>query len=88
MIRSVLIMVDPIARRPGLRAARGHPAGWHRVGRVPGARPLPSAKTLSQEHGIAIGTAMKAFDLLKAEGLIRTVPGRGMWVVPQDPDGE
>jgi DNA-binding GntR family transcriptional regulator len=37
-----------------------------------------------QEHGIAGGTADRAVDLLKAEGLVRTVPGRGIYVVPED----
>jgi DNA-binding transcriptional regulator YhcF (GntR family) len=42
---------------------------------------VPSAKTLSQQHGIAIGTVMRAFDVLRDEGLIRSVPGRGMFVI-------
>jgi DNA-binding transcriptional regulator YhcF (GntR family) len=42
---------------------------------------VPSAKTLSQQHGIAVGTVMRAFDVLRDEGLIRSVPGRGMFVV-------
>jgi GntR family transcriptional regulator len=47
-------------------------------------RPIPSKKTLMQEHGIAGGTVDKAVDLLKTEGLVRTVPGRGIYVVPPD----
>lgn len=43
--------------------------------------PLPSAKTLAQEHGIAIGTVTRAVDVLREEGLVRTIPGRGVWVV-------
>ena len=46
--------------------------------------PLPSAKTLAQEHGIAIGTVTKAVDVLREEGLVRTIPGRGVWVVERD----
>jgi DNA-binding transcriptional regulator YhcF (GntR family) len=42
---------------------------------------VPSAKTLSQQHGIAVGTVMRAFDVLRDEGLIRSVPGRGMFVI-------
>jgi len=39
------------------------------------------AKTLAQEHGIAIGTVTRAVDVLREEGLVRTIPGRGVWVV-------
>jgi DNA-binding transcriptional regulator YhcF (GntR family) len=42
---------------------------------------VPSAKTLSQQHGIAVGTVMRAFDVLRDERLIRSVPGRGMFVI-------
>jgi GntR family transcriptional regulator len=52
-------------------------------GEIPPRTPLPSAKTLSQQHGIAVGTVMRAFDVLRAEGLVRTVAGRGVWVVDQ-----
>jgi len=50
-------------------------------GKFPPRTPLPSAKTLAQEHGIAIGTVTKAVDVLREEGLVRTIPGRGVWVV-------
>jgi DNA-binding GntR family transcriptional regulator len=43
-------------------------------------RPVPSKRTLTQEHGIAGGTVDKAMDLLRAEGLIKTVPGKGLFV--------
>jgi GntR family transcriptional regulator len=46
-------------------------------------RPLPSYTTLMQEHGIARGTAEKAVQVLRDEGLVRTVPGRGVYVVPR-----
>jgi DNA-binding GntR family transcriptional regulator len=28
---------------------------------------------------------MRAFDVLRAEGLVRTIPGRGVWVIEQEP---
>ncbi len=43
---------------------------------------LPSVKTLTQEYGIAQGTAERAFAMLRAEGLIRSTMGRGHFVVP------
>ena len=47
-------------------------------------RRMPSIKDLMQEFGIAQGTAERAFQVLKDEGLVRVVIGRGHWVVPPD----
>jgi GntR family transcriptional regulator len=49
-------------------------------GDFPPRTPLPSAKTLTQEFGIAMGTVEKAMRVLRGEGLIVAVPGRGMYV--------
>lgn len=46
-------------------------------------QPLPSIKTLAQEYEVAKGTAEKALGVLREEGLVRTVPGRGIYVVPR-----
>lgn len=46
-------------------------------------RPLPSYMTLMQEHGVARGTAAKAVQVLVNEGLVRIVPGRGVYVIPK-----
>lgn len=45
-------------------------------------RPIPSKATLMQEYSIAGGTIDRAVAVLKAEGLVKTVPGRGIYVVP------
>ena len=77
-------MIDPLAGRPAYQQLADLLREGITSGSYPPRTPLPSAKTLAQEHGIAVGTVMRAFDLLVGEGLIRNVPGRGMWVVPQD----
>ena len=41
---------------------------------------LPSITRLSQEYGVAKGTAVKALALLHDEGLTVTVPGWGTFV--------
>jgi len=41
---------------------------------------LPSVKTLSQEHGVSHITTEKALAMLKAEGLIVAVIGKGYYV--------
>jgi DNA-binding GntR family transcriptional regulator len=47
-------------------------------------RRVPSVKSLTQEFGIAQGTAERALALLREEGLIRSAMGRGHFVVPED----
>jgi GntR family transcriptional regulator len=49
-------------------------------GKIPPDRPLPSKRTLMQEYGIAGKTVDKAIDVLRADGLVRTVRGMGIYV--------
>lgn len=41
---------------------------------------LPSVKTITQEYGVSHVTVEHALDLLKAEGLVVTVTGKGTYV--------
>ena len=50
-------------------------------GKLPPRTPLPSIRTLMQTYDVAKGTVEKALAVLRAEGLARTVPGRGVYVV-------
>jgi DNA-binding transcriptional regulator YhcF (GntR family) len=45
-------------------------------------RRVPSVKTLTQQYGVAQGTAERALAVLREEGLIRSRMGRGHFVVP------
>lgn len=45
----------------------------------PGAR-LPPARDLAAERGVALTTAVRAVELLRSEGLVDTVHGRGSFV--------
>lgn len=45
---------------------------------------LPSAVSLSQEHGVAIMTSRKALRLLVSEGYARTVTGMGTYITPRE----
>jgi GntR family transcriptional regulator len=49
-------------------------------GQIPADRPIPSKKTLMQTYEIAGKTVDKAIDILRAEGLVRTVRGMGIYV--------
>jgi len=53
-------------------------------GELAARRPVPSKRTLMQEYGVAGGTIDKAIGILRREGLVRTVTGRGIYVVPED----
>lgn len=50
-------------------------------GQIAPRQPMPSIKTLTQQYGVAKGTAEKALGVLRSEGLVVTVPGRGVYVV-------
>lgn len=52
-------------------------------GEVPAGKALPSIPYLSQEFGIADGTVKKALQVLKDEGLVIGVPGKGTFVIDQ-----
>jgi GntR family transcriptional regulator len=45
-------------------------------------RPIPSEETLAQQYGVARLTARKAVGLLRGEGLVKHVTGRGTFVQP------
>jgi len=45
---------------------------------------VPSGRPLSQQHEVAIGTVKKAIEVLRSEGPVRTVIGRGIFVTRQD----
>jgi GntR family transcriptional regulator len=52
-------------------------------GEIPVHRPIPSKKTLVQQYGVAPGTVERALDVLKAEGLLESVQGKGLYVTPR-----
>jgi GntR family transcriptional regulator len=45
---------------------------------------LPSESYLQQEHGISRGTVRMAVAILRDEGLVITIGGRGTFVSPKD----
>lgn len=47
-------------------------------------RPLPSKATLVAQYGISQGSVERALDVLKADGYVITVIGRGIYVLPED----
>jgi len=53
-------------------------------GEVPPGKALPSIPYLSQEYGIAEGTVKKAIQVLKDEGLVIGVPGKGTFATDKN----
>ena len=47
---------------------------------------LPSIRLLAKELRISVITTKRAYDELEAEGFIRTMPGQGSFVAPQNPE--
>ncbi|MGW5154487.1 GntR family transcriptional regulator [Nonomuraea wenchangensis] len=45
---------------------------------------VPSETSLQQEHGIARGSVRRAMELLREEGWVVTIQGRGTFVAPRD----
>ena len=82
MLRAILttVSIDPMSGVPVYRQLADLLRKQIESGELPPRTPIPSAKQLSQQHGIAVGTAVKAVDVLREEGLVITVPGRGVYV--------
>ena len=76
-------MIDPFSGVPAYRQLAGLIRDEITSGTVGPGQPLPSARTLAQTHGLAVTTVMKALNLLRDEGLIVAVPGRGFYVRPR-----
>lgn len=56
-------------------------------GAYPAGRVMPSARTLSQELEVSIGSVKHAIEVLRAEGLVETRIGRGIVVLLRDQGG-
>ena len=76
-------MIDPDGPEPLYLQVAAVLRGRIERGELVPDRPVPSAAALVQEFGVARGTALHALDVLRAEGLVRTVVGRGTYVVRQ-----
>ena len=74
-----LVTVDPESETPVYQQVAGFLRARIESGEL--TRRVPSVKTIAQEYGVAGGTAEKALGVLRAEGLIRPVIGRGYFVV-------
>jgi DNA-binding GntR family transcriptional regulator len=74
--------VDPDSATPVYVQVAGILRARIEAGQLLPDRPVPSETQLQQEFGVARGTARKAIALLRDQGLVVTVKGRGSYVNP------
>jgi GntR family transcriptional regulator len=79
-------MVDPDLDTPVYLQLAGILRGQIRSGELQPRRPIPSIRTLQQRYEVSDGTVKKAVQVLRDEGLVRTVKGRGVYVVEKLPE--
>ena len=72
--------IDPESGTPIYLQLAAILRGQIQRGEIPVDRALPSVKVLVQTYGVAQGTAEKAVRVLRDEGLVHTVIGRGVFV--------
>jgi DNA-binding GntR family transcriptional regulator len=74
------VSIDPGAATPLWRQLADILRAQIESGELPAGRIVPSENTLSQQHGLARGTVVKALDALEREGLVERIQGRGTFV--------
>lgn len=81
--------IDPRAPEPPYRQIAADLVAEIKRGELVPGRPLPSEKELVERYGVARNTARSALAVLREQGLVYTVPGRGTYVAdPSEAAGE
>lgn len=75
-----VITVDPLSETPPYVQIADQLRELIRSGKIARGQPIPSVHALIQQTGVAKNTASKAVRVLKDEGLVGQVPGRGVYV--------
>lgn len=57
-------------------------------GEIQPRRPIPSKAQLRGRYGVSGQTVDRAVDILRADGLLLTVKGKGLFVVPEEERGK
>lgn len=81
--RLAAFRVDRAALPYLYRQVAGHIAGRIAAGQLAQPEVLPSELSLAREYGVALGTARRAIELLRHEGLLITIRSKGTFVVAQ-----
>ena len=56
------------------------------AGEVKPGEPLPSLRFLAKELRVSVISTKRAYEELEREGFLTTVPGKGCFVAPQNPE--
>jgi GntR family transcriptional regulator len=81
-------MIDPDGPEPVYLQLAGILRAQIDSGELPANRLIPSIDHLRQTYGLARGTVLHAIQVLRDEGRVRTVQGRGTYVVPREDGGQ
>jgi GntR family transcriptional regulator len=87
MTSTVTLMTVPPFKPDPLRLiyvqVAEHIAARIHAGELTGGQRMPPERDLAAEYGVAYNTIRKSADLLRQQGLIITMHGRGTYVTPQ-----
>ncbi|WP_068925624.1 GntR family transcriptional regulator [Planobispora rosea] len=72
--------IDPDSYEPAYIQLAGLLRAAIDSGELAPGQPVPSEKTLIQQHGVARETVRRAISILRAEGRVQTLAGRGSYV--------
>ena len=77
------LVVDMYARTPSYLQLADHLREAITAGEIAPGEALPSLAQMVQETGLSMSTVQRAVRVLAGEGLVVTVPGRGIFPAPR-----
>jgi GntR family transcriptional regulator len=77
-----MVMIDSATDVPVYQQLAAILRGKIDSGEIPPRRAIPSKRLLSEEYRVSPGTVERAVQALRAEGYLKTVMGRGLFVRP------
>jgi GntR family transcriptional regulator len=77
-----MVMIDSAADVPVYQQLAAILRGKIDSGEIAPRRAIPSKRLLSEEYRVSPGTVERAVQALRAEGYLKTVMGRGLFVRP------
>ena len=78
------LVVDMYARVPSYVQLSDQLREAITAGEIAPGEALPSLAAMVTETGLSMSTVQRAVRVLAGEGLVATVPGRGIFVAPRD----
>ena len=78
------LTVDMYARVPSYLQLAGHLRDMITSGEITPGEALPSLAQMVTETGLSMSTVQRAVRVLAGEGLVVTVPGRGIFPAPRE----